>query len=113
MLALQPNRYEDALSGPDPQISSTAWVHWTKPDGTDFIGPLSNVETYERKGYKRGETEQIPDLVAWQAQRTEERRQRTRGEHAERDPNEKAQADEQARRQREQRERAEKDKKDE
>ena len=107
VLKLRPNRYEDAVSGPDTPISSTAWVHWTKPDGTDFIAPLSNAETYERKGFKRGATEQIPDIVAWQARRTEERRQRARGEHAERDPNDKAQVEQEARRQREARERGE------
>ena len=69
VLELEPNRYEDATEGPHPQISQIAYVHMTKPDGSDFIVPLSNVEYYERKGFTRGADEVIPDLVAYQAER--------------------------------------------
>lgn len=68
-LALEPNSYEKAVSGPDEQISQTAYVHFTKPSGEDFIVPLSNVPYYEAKGYTKGAEEDIPDLVAYQAER--------------------------------------------
>jgi hypothetical protein len=64
VLELKPNSYEDATAGPDEQVSPTAYVTWTKPDGSSFIAPLSNSETYERKGFKKGAEQEIPDLVA-------------------------------------------------
>jgi hypothetical protein len=69
VLELEPNRWEDATTGPDPQISQTMYVHMIKPDGSDFIVPLANVPDYERKGYTKGAEEDIPDLVAYQANR--------------------------------------------
>jgi hypothetical protein len=68
VLELKPNSYEDATTGPDEQVSPTAYVTWTKPDGSSFIAPLSNSETYERKGYKQGAEQDIPDLVAYNAE---------------------------------------------
>lgn len=68
VLELEPNRYEDAVSGPDEQISPTTYVHMRKPDGTEFITPLANVPYYEGKGYSRGAEEEIPDLVAYLAE---------------------------------------------
>lgn len=65
VLATEPRLYEDATSGPDPQISQTTYVTWTRPDGGTFIAPISNDETYERKGYQRGEEQEIPDIVAY------------------------------------------------
>jgi hypothetical protein len=69
VLALQPNRWEDAQSGPDPQIDSLMYVHMTTPDGRDVIVPISNVENYERKGFTRGADERIEDLVAYHAEK--------------------------------------------
>ena len=67
VLELQPNDYESATSGPTEQISQTAYVHMTKKDGTEFLSPLSNVPYYEAKGYTAGAEEDIPDLVAYWA----------------------------------------------
>jgi hypothetical protein len=78
VLSLEPNRYEDAVNGPDPQINQTTYVHWTRPDGGDFIAPLSTAEVYERKGYQRGEDEDIPDLVAYNDERAKSDQQRER-----------------------------------
>jgi hypothetical protein len=64
VLELKPNRAVDATTGPHPQISQTAYVTWTKPDGLSFLAPLANSETYERKGYQKGAEQDIPDLVA-------------------------------------------------
>lgn len=72
VLARKPNRYEDAVSGPDPQISPIVYVHMTKPDGSEFLSPLANADYYERKGFTRGEEETIPDLVAYQAERAQQ-----------------------------------------
>jgi hypothetical protein len=69
VLALWPNDYESATTGPDRQISQTAYVEMTKLDGTTFLSPLSNVPYYESKGYTRGADIEIPDLVAYQAER--------------------------------------------
>jgi hypothetical protein len=69
VLALEPNRYEDATNGPDAQISQTAYVEMTKPDGTTFLSPLSNVPYYEWKGFTRGAEQDIPDLSAYWAER--------------------------------------------
>jgi hypothetical protein len=66
-LALEPNRYEDATAGPDRQISQTAYVEMTKPDGTTCLVPLSNVPYYEWKGYTAGAQQDIPDLPAYWA----------------------------------------------
>jgi hypothetical protein len=68
VLALEPNRYEDATSGPDAQISQTAYVEMTKPDGTTFLSPLANVPYYEGKGYTTGAEQTIPDFVAYLAE---------------------------------------------
>ena len=68
-LALEPNDYESATDGPDAQISPTMYVHMTRPDGSEFLAPLSNVEHYEAKGFTAGAEEDIPDLVAYQAER--------------------------------------------
>lgn len=76
ILELEPNRYEDATEGPHPQVSPIMYVHMTKPDGTEFLAPLSNVEYYERKGFQKGAEEEIPDLVAYQAARA-----KTEAEH--------------------------------
>ena len=64
VLELKPNDAKSATEGPHPQVSSTGYVTWTKSDGSSFIAPVSNSETYERKGYKKGAEEDIPDLVA-------------------------------------------------
>jgi hypothetical protein len=69
-LALEPNDYESATEGPTEQISQTAYVEMTKPDGTTFMAPLSNVPYYEGKGYTAGAEQDIPDLVAYQAERS-------------------------------------------
>ena len=69
-LALKPNSAEDATSGPDPQIDPNAYVHMTKPDGTDFLAPKANVPQYEAKGYTAGAEEVIEDLVAYWAERS-------------------------------------------
>ena len=69
VLDLKPNDYESATEGPHPQISQTMYVHMTKPDGTEFLAPLSNQDYYEAKGYTAGSAEDIPDLVAYQAER--------------------------------------------
>ena len=83
VIALEPNRYEDAVDGPDPQISAITYAHWTAPDGRDFIAPLSTVEVYERKGYQRGADEDIPDLVAYLAERAKTDEQRERDKRSE------------------------------
>jgi len=68
VLELKPNKYADATTGPDAQVSSTGYTTWTKPDGSSFIAPVSNDETYARKGFSKGKTEDIPDLVAYLAE---------------------------------------------
>jgi hypothetical protein len=68
VLELKPNRYEDATAGPDAQVSSTGYTTWTKPDGSTFIAPVANDETYARKGFSKGATQDIPDLVAYLAE---------------------------------------------
>ncbi len=65
VLALKPNRYEDAVAGPHPQISSATYVHFTKPNGDEFIAPLANAATYEAKGYTRGADEVIDNIQAY------------------------------------------------
>lgn len=66
-LARKPNRYEDATTGPDRQISPITYVTMTKPDGTTCLVPLANVPYYEWKGYTAGEQQDIPDLPAFWA----------------------------------------------
>jgi hypothetical protein len=68
-LALQPNRYEDATVGPDRQISQIEYVEMTKPDGTTCLVPLANVPYYRRKGFTEGAHQDIPDLVAYWAEK--------------------------------------------
>jgi hypothetical protein len=68
-LALEPNSYEAATSGPTEQISPTMYVHMTKPDGTECLVPLSNEEYYQRKGFTSGSAEDIPDLSAYWAEK--------------------------------------------
>jgi hypothetical protein len=65
VLALEPNRYDDAVEGPDEQISMIDYTTWRRPNGGEFIAPVANDETYERKGFQRGENKVIPDLVAY------------------------------------------------
>lgn len=67
-LALEPNSAEKATSGPDAQISATAYVQMTKPDGSTFLAAKANVEHYEAKGYTAGAEQDIPDLVAYLAE---------------------------------------------
>jgi hypothetical protein len=69
VLELKPNTAEEATSGPDEQISPTAYVEMSKPDGTTFWSPLSNVEHYEQKGYTAGAEQDIPDLSAYWAEK--------------------------------------------
>lgn len=88
VLELKPNDAASATSGPDPTIDPTMYVTWTRPDGGgSFIAPLSNSETYERKGYTAGSAEKIPDLVAYLAEQASKEpakpEHHTRGEHAE------------------------------
>jgi hypothetical protein len=68
-LALKPNTAAEATSGPDAQISQTAYVEMTKPDGTTCLVPLSNVPYYEGKGYTAGAEQDIPDLPAYWAEK--------------------------------------------
>ena len=68
-LARKPNRYEDATTGPDRQISPITYVEMTKTDGTTCLVPLANVPYYEWKGYTRGEEQVIPDLPAYWAEK--------------------------------------------
>jgi hypothetical protein len=68
VLALKPNTYRDATAGPHAQVSATGYTSWTKPDGSTFIAPVANDETYARKGFTRGATQDIPDLVAYLAE---------------------------------------------
>jgi len=67
ILDLKPNTVEAATSGPDPQISPTAYVTMTKKDGTTFLAPKANVPYYEWKGYTAGAEQDIPDLSAYLA----------------------------------------------
>jgi len=66
-LALRPNRYEDATTGPDRQISQIEYVEMTKQDGTTCLVPLANVPYYRWKGYTEGAHQDIPDLPAFWA----------------------------------------------
>ena len=64
-LALEPNTVDKATAGPHPTISPTAYVTMTKPDGSTFLSPLSNVPDYVARGYTAGAEEEIEDLVAY------------------------------------------------
>ena len=68
-LALEPNSAEAATSGPHEQVDPNLYVHMTKPDGGEFLAPKSNVEHYEAKGFTAGDEEEIPDLVAYWAEK--------------------------------------------
>lgn len=68
VLALKPNTAADATEGPHAQIDPNTYVHMKRPDGGDFLAPLSNVEHYEAKGYTAGSAEQIDDVVAYWAE---------------------------------------------
>lgn len=72
VLELKPNTVAEATSGPSEQISQTGYVTWTKPDGSTFLAPASNSETYERKGFSRGAEQDIPDLVAHNAEQAKQ-----------------------------------------
>lgn len=87
VLALKPNDAESATSGPDEQVSQTAYVTWTRPDGGSFVAPATNSETYERKGFKKGAEVEIEDIVAWNKDNASKDAPKAaaapRGEHAE------------------------------
>jgi len=51
VLDLKPNKYADAVSGPDPQIEQGT-TPMTKPDGTTFDAQIASVPYYESKGFK-------------------------------------------------------------
>ena len=68
-LALTPHNFEEATAGPTPQISPTAYVEMTKPNGMTFLSPLANVEHYVAKGCTAGAEIDIPDLVAYWAEK--------------------------------------------
>ena len=64
VLELKPSRESDARSGPHPQVSPTAYVEMTKPDGSTFLAPKAQVEGYQTLGYTAGAEQDIPDFVA-------------------------------------------------
>lgn len=68
-LALEPHTFEEATEGPHEQVSPTTYMRMTRPDGTEFLAPLSNVEHYQSKGFTTGPEVEIEDLVAYQAER--------------------------------------------
>lgn len=76
VLAVEPNLYDDAVDGPDEQISMIDYTTWRRPDGGEFIAPVANDETYERKGFARGENKTIPDLVEYLGDRAKTDHQR-------------------------------------
>lgn len=85
VLALEPNTYEDAVNGPDEQVSMVDYTVWNKPDNSSFLAPIANDATYERKGYVRGANKEIPDLVAYlgdQAKTDKQRETEKRGREA-------------------------------
>jgi len=69
VLELKPNTAAEATSGPDEQVSPTAYVEMTKPNGEKFLSPKANVEHYTSKGYTAGAEQDIPDLVAYWAEK--------------------------------------------
>jgi hypothetical protein len=68
VLAVKPNKAEDATSGPDEPVSATTYVTWTRPDGTSTVAPISNSATYEAKGFKKGAEIEMDSIVAWNAE---------------------------------------------
>src|SRR5262252_5222592 len=70
VLELKPNTAAEATSGPSEQVSQTAYVEMTKPDGTTFLAPKANVEHYEAKGFTAGAEQDIPDFDAYLAERS-------------------------------------------
>lgn len=80
VLATKANTEEEATSGPSDQVSSTTYVTWTRPDGTSTVAPISNSETYERKGFKKGAEIEMDSIVAWNKENASKA---PRGEHAE------------------------------
>ena len=82
VLALEPNKANP--EGPHPQINPDTYVTWTKPDGSSFVAPVANNDTYERKGFKKGAEQDILDLPAYLAEMaSKEPKAAPRGEHAE------------------------------
>jgi hypothetical protein len=65
VLATKANKAEDATSGPDQSPSGTTYVTWTRPDGSSLVAPISNSETYERKGFTKGAEIEMESIVAW------------------------------------------------
>ena len=65
VLETKANKAADATEGPHAQIDPNVYVTWTRPDGSTLVAPLSNSETYERKGFKKGAEQTIESLVAW------------------------------------------------
>lgn len=65
VLETKANTEEEATSGPHDQVASNVYVTWTRPDGGTFVAPLSNSETYEAKGFKKGAEQEIESLVEW------------------------------------------------
>ena len=72
VLELKPNRWADAQSGPHEQIDPLTYVTMTAPDGHQAIVPLSNVEHYEGKGFTKGASQQIEDIVAYHAEKAQQ-----------------------------------------
>lgn len=86
VLELTPNTVKDATSGPDEQVSALGYTTWTKPDGSSFVAPVANDETYARKGFTKGATADIEDIVAWNTENAAKEAKPAaapRGEHAE------------------------------
>lgn len=69
VLDLKPNKYADATEGPHPQVSPTTYVKMSRPDNSEFLAPLSNVEQYERKGFVKGAEIEIEDIGAYWAEK--------------------------------------------
>ena len=69
VLELKPNTVAEATSGPSEQISPTAYVEMTKPNGDKFLAPKANVEHYKSKGFTEGSEQDIPDLSAYWAEK--------------------------------------------
>lgn len=65
----KPNIESEAKAGPHPQISATAYVEMTKPNGDTCLVPLSNVPDYEARGLVAGDELEIDDLDAYWAEK--------------------------------------------
>jgi hypothetical protein len=65
VLATKANKAADATSGPDEAPSGSTYVTWTRPDGSSLVAPISNSETYEAKGFKKGAEFEMDSIVAW------------------------------------------------